>query len=77
MGAGPKFKDLCLFCFLKFFFFFFLTILVCLFLYFYVFGYFLGLSCGMQDLHCIMWYLPLGHIDSLVVAHGLRSAQAQ
>ena len=64
MGAGPKFKDLCLFCFFSSFFFFFLTIVVCLFLYFYVFGSFLGLSCGMQDLHCIMWYLPLGHILS-------------
>ena len=75
MGAGPKLKDLCLFCFFKFF--FFLTILVCLFLYFYVFGYVLVTFCGIQDLHRITWYLPLGHIDSLVVARGLRSAQAQ
>ena len=33
----------------------------------------LRLSCGIQDLHCVMPALSLGHTGSLVVACGLSS----
>ena len=36
----------------------------------------LDLSCGMQELHCIMWDLSLQHTDSLVVAGELSSCSA-
>ena len=32
-----------------------------------------GLSCGLQDLHCVMWDLLLWLVDSLIVACGLQS----
>ena len=35
----------------------------------------LGLSCNMQDLHCIMQDLSLWHTNSLVVACGLQYLQ--
>ena len=43
----------------------------------------LGLSCGIQDLHCVMWDLSLGHTDwlqhmgSLIVPHWLQGVWAQ
>jgi len=35
-----------------------------------------SLVCGTQDPHCVTWDLSLRCTDSLVVEHGLQSAQA-
>ena len=36
-----------------------------------------GLSCGTQDLHCIIPAVLLWYTESLVVVQGLHSTQAQ
>ena len=35
------------------------------------------LRCGTWDLRRVMWDVSLWYMDSLVVAHGLQSVQAQ
>ena len=42
----------------------------------YLFGH-IGISCSMQDLHCVLWDSSLQCTGSLDVDHGLWSAQAQ